>query len=314
MPIVQAKCENCGAALNVDSNLKAANCPHCGSAYVVQDAINYYNSVTNIEHLHADVVNISDENSATGRLKAAEAHIDVGSYQLAENEFYKVTKLTPQDYRGWWGLVRCGVVKRISGNDPSLVTLDGYVKYVQKFAPSNVNKEIMKLWSEYHSLEEAKDDRKLQIKNNSSLAESLRRQLGSLKQRYSAENYKVNATVSMKWFYILLGFMISGFIPFVVALLSGAKFFSGVGFLGYFYFPIVLFCFVVYLFIIIPRRVKNKKSIETAKKNAEAVREQISNLDYQIYSLTSLNADIESEVSTLNYESRDLIDQIIKKS
>ena len=111
-----------------------------------------------------------------------------------------------------------------------------------------------------------------------------------------------------------VGFMISGFIPFVVALLSGAKFFSGVGFLGYFYFPIVLFCFVVYLFIIIPRRVKNKKSIETAKKNAEAVREKISNLDYQIYSLTSLNADIESEVSTLNYESRDLIDQIIKKS
>ena len=48
MPFVQAKCESCGAILTVDSNLKAANCTYCGSAYVVQDSINYYNSFTKV--------------------------------------------------------------------------------------------------------------------------------------------------------------------------------------------------------------------------------------------------------------------------
>ena len=44
--VSQAKCENCGGLLKIDSILKAANCPNCGAAYVVQDAINNYNSVT----------------------------------------------------------------------------------------------------------------------------------------------------------------------------------------------------------------------------------------------------------------------------
>ena len=39
MPIVQAKCENCGGNLTVESSLKAANCPHCGAVPVPEDQL-----------------------------------------------------------------------------------------------------------------------------------------------------------------------------------------------------------------------------------------------------------------------------------
>ena len=105
MPLVQAKCESCGGNLTVDSNLKAANCPFCGTAYVVQDAINHYNTSVTIEHLHADVVNISDESSSEGRLRAADALMKMNKYGEAEREYLTVTRLAPQNYRGWYGLI-----------------------------------------------------------------------------------------------------------------------------------------------------------------------------------------------------------------
>ena len=42
MPLVNAKCTNCGANLQVDNTKDAAICQHCGSAYIVEKAINNY--------------------------------------------------------------------------------------------------------------------------------------------------------------------------------------------------------------------------------------------------------------------------------
>ena len=55
MPLVAAKCTSCGASLQVDITKEAAVCPYCGTAYIVEKAINYYNTTNQI---HADVVNI----------------------------------------------------------------------------------------------------------------------------------------------------------------------------------------------------------------------------------------------------------------
>ena len=60
MPLVNAKCTNCGANLQVDNTKDAAICQYCGSAYIVEKAINNYNTVN---HIHANVVNIYGGNS-----------------------------------------------------------------------------------------------------------------------------------------------------------------------------------------------------------------------------------------------------------
>ncbi len=63
MSLVNAKCTNCGASLEIDNSKDAMICPHCNSAFIVEKAINNYNisNVTNVvnnNEIKADVVKI----------------------------------------------------------------------------------------------------------------------------------------------------------------------------------------------------------------------------------------------------------------
>ena len=60
MPLVNAKCTNCGANIKIDDNKEAAVCEFCGSAFIVEKAINNYNITNNI---NANVVNIYNQSS-----------------------------------------------------------------------------------------------------------------------------------------------------------------------------------------------------------------------------------------------------------
>ena len=69
MPLVHAKCTNCGANLEVDSSKHAAICQYWGSAFIVEKAINNYN-ITNHNNINAEVVNIYGGNSADFVIRA----------------------------------------------------------------------------------------------------------------------------------------------------------------------------------------------------------------------------------------------------
>jgi hypothetical protein len=71
MPLVKAKCTNCGANLQVDSAKDAAICPYCKAAYIVEKAINNYN-INNTNNIRADVVNIYGGNSSDFVIRAGE--------------------------------------------------------------------------------------------------------------------------------------------------------------------------------------------------------------------------------------------------
>ncbi|GEM_PF-3569079 len=159
MPLVQAKCESCGGNLTVDSNLKAANCPFCGTAYVVQDAINHYNTSVTIEHLHADVVNISDESSSEGRLRAADALMKMNKYGEAEREYLTVTRLAPQNYRGWYGLIEshtCRFTRRLIKRS-EFNMLNDYANSLITFAPAGQCDAFIQRFKEYLNSERVKN-------------------------------------------------------------------------------------------------------------------------------------------------------------
>ena len=67
MPIVEAKCMNCGAALQVDNTKDAAVCPYCQTPFIIEKAINNYNISNNIT---AGTVNIIGGNSADFEIRA----------------------------------------------------------------------------------------------------------------------------------------------------------------------------------------------------------------------------------------------------
>lgn len=51
--LIQMKCPNCGANLDVNKNLDRAGCPYCGATFVVANnkpEVNITNNVTNIDN------------------------------------------------------------------------------------------------------------------------------------------------------------------------------------------------------------------------------------------------------------------------
>ena len=168
MPFVQGKCENCGGILTVDPSLKAANCPFCGVAYVVQDSINYYNTTIKVDTLHADVVNVSDESSSEARLKAAEAYMKIDKYDKAEMEYKKVTELTPQNYRGWLGLIEAqthNYTIRIRSKK-EIDKYEDYAKTVLAFAPDNSEMLLLERFRKYINSEIEKNKSDINVLND----------------------------------------------------------------------------------------------------------------------------------------------------
>ena len=151
MPLVQAKCENCGAHLKVDPSLKAAICEHCGAPYIVKDAINYYKTEATIAHaevVQADTVNIVDETASEGRLKAAEAYMNSANYAQAQAEFTRVKELTPQNHLAWWGLIR-SITHEFQldfFDETTLDELDSYADEIVRNAPDGEYEDKMAIW------------------------------------------------------------------------------------------------------------------------------------------------------------------------
>lgn len=58
MPIVPAKCTQCGSNLEIDSAKEAGICPYCGSAFITEKAINNFNTfVTNNNNFSGATIN-----------------------------------------------------------------------------------------------------------------------------------------------------------------------------------------------------------------------------------------------------------------
>ena len=61
MPLVKAQCTNCDGILEVDPSKDAAICPHCGTPYIVEKAINHYNTTNTVNNTYyADTINVTN--------------------------------------------------------------------------------------------------------------------------------------------------------------------------------------------------------------------------------------------------------------
>lgn len=100
MKLVSAMCPNCGAKLELDENMEKGFCMYCGSQILVQDAVQKYK------------VEISGRISVEGILSAedfaknGDTLINIGNYQQAYDSFKELSEKYPDDYRGWWGMIR----------------------------------------------------------------------------------------------------------------------------------------------------------------------------------------------------------------
>lgn len=125
MPLVPAKCTNCGAELKINSDNDACVCEFCHTPFVVQKAINNYNTYNkNIYNIQNANLNIENENSIERRLENADIFFNkIHNIEKAKELYRSVTEDAPGDYRGWWGLIK--------------IETDNFTKIV-KVIPNNV--------------------------------------------------------------------------------------------------------------------------------------------------------------------------------
>ena len=128
MPLVAAKCTQCGAEVQVDNNQKAAICEHCGMAYVVEDAITNYNV-----KLHADNITVQMDGSIENRLKAGYTYVAMKNYEEAHRVFGEIVDRCPYDCRGWICCAKVYIIRELYDdfNKRSLCIREKYMETIQ---------------------------------------------------------------------------------------------------------------------------------------------------------------------------------------
>lgn len=106
MALVQAKCTNCGANIEVDQTKEAGICPYCNTAYITQKAIiNYNSTIINNYSISAETVNITGPNF-DNLMKAAMSAFEGGNFSAAEEKFSKALEIQPDSDKArlYWSI------------------------------------------------------------------------------------------------------------------------------------------------------------------------------------------------------------------
>lgn len=90
MVLETAKCPNCGANIELDPKKTFFVCGYCGANILTKDATDAY----------------KEEQKKEYRLKIADECLEKGILEDAEKIYKEISKEFPNDYRGWWGIIR----------------------------------------------------------------------------------------------------------------------------------------------------------------------------------------------------------------
>lgn len=102
MPLVPAKCTQCGANIEVDSTNEAGICKFCGTPFVTEKAINNYTTnITNINNFSGANINVSSGN-IDNLLKLAENAIEAGNGKEAIDYINKALEINPESSKAWF--------------------------------------------------------------------------------------------------------------------------------------------------------------------------------------------------------------------
>ena len=152
MPLVNAKCTNCGAPLQVDNSHEAAVCPYCNSAYIVEKAIQNFNySVTNNITAQNIIIAGKGEMEKERLLQNANTLEGFKEYKKALDVYKQVATDYPDDYRGWYGMARILSTNfsNTSVNENTFAELKDYMRKALACVPRDKKTELNNTWNDY---------------------------------------------------------------------------------------------------------------------------------------------------------------------
>lgn len=148
MALVPAKCTQCGANIDVDNQRDAAICPFCGTAYIVEKAINSF------------IINSENTISLNRMIQNIDTFIELKSWERATEVIEEVIRNYPEDYRGWWRKV----VVETCNFSTNIITKDTRENYAIAYKLANeYSKALIKLTFIKYELQCKEVKNKLQI-------------------------------------------------------------------------------------------------------------------------------------------------------
>ncbi len=147
MPLVQSKCTNCGGELQVDSEKEAAICPYCGSAYIVEKAVQHFQVTNNNIFNGAKII---QEDGFKKLIEAAEGYVRLGDFKSAKSTYERISKEYPQKGEGWLGLVKLEIDIEKKKFDINLNYESTSIDNVRKIGTPNQINELEALLNVLH--------------------------------------------------------------------------------------------------------------------------------------------------------------------
>lgn len=153
--IIALQCKNCFSNnVNIDWDKNMFHCNSCGTYFKIdaeskKQIVNIYNQIVSVENNY---------NSIERLVKSADILMTkLGSFDKARSIYERITNEAPDDYRGWWGLIRAdnydlsGRLAYENGHDPHEYEdeKEDYFEYISVFAPESVAKKLIRKWDEY---------------------------------------------------------------------------------------------------------------------------------------------------------------------
>lgn len=106
MNLVVAKCTQCSKQLEVNPNNEASICSHCGTAFITKKAI-YYHKMDNQSQIAHTNVQMNSEKPVDKYIRVATIFYEKNQdYKKSFELFRKAIEEAPDDYRGWYGILR----------------------------------------------------------------------------------------------------------------------------------------------------------------------------------------------------------------
>lgn len=180
MVLEAAKCPNCDGNVELDPKNTFMTCKYCGSNIFVKDAIDAY----------------KEEQKKEYRLKIADECLEKGIVDDAEKIYKEISKEFPNDYRGWWGIIRSNPIEA-NRFDP----MDDIYKKAIAFAPKNVSEEIEKhhktrldIINKHKFLRNAPG----QIKNLQKKSDELNENINICKKEIESKEEEINKLMSVR--------------------------------------------------------------------------------------------------------------------
>ena len=153
MALVKAICTHCGGVLDVDNEKDAWVCKYCNTPFIVEKAVNIYNTNTTVKAEHVDYY--GGKASMEELIQRADAYSTLNEQAKLRKTYEEMIEGYPARYEGYWGMITCETNDFTNYNQTDYRAKERFnkitklMKLCKQFAPAEVYPSLNEKYTDY---------------------------------------------------------------------------------------------------------------------------------------------------------------------